>query len=264
MHTRLAATVLTLLIAASTGGAVRGAGGFGQPDPDHLVPIDESRNRFSNEYHHRAERLLRAPGWAEAVVICRPSFDPEECVAIHRMRDDPSRYVMVHTRASRNIWSARSDRNPNRRHVTVSRREVPLPTELGRRICRLWDRMLSETRSPVGGSGLRAMDGTTYEFHRHYLRGETYDPPDGEDPRRLTTLADALLAYGGAGYTKRPEKLKAVEKACRDLEDYLAKRPPLVRPKPRPRPRPVPAMPAAGPGGLSGLVPIPTRVVRSS
>jgi hypothetical protein len=260
VRTRVAATILALLVTASAGGDVRGAGGFGRAtEPDHLVPVDVRGNHLHNFYCRRVERLLRVPGWAEAVAICRPSFDPEESIAIHRAQYDPSRYVVTHARASRNIWYAMWDRNPRRRRVTVSRRDVPLPTDLGRRICRLWKTLLLETHNPAESPDFRAMDGTTYELHHHYLRGEAYDPTDAKGQRLILSLVDALLAYDGAGYAKRPEALKAVETKCRALEDYLAKRPPLTRPRPKPRPQPIPAMPAQAPGGITGLDVIPMR-----
>jgi hypothetical protein len=198
------------------------------PPPDHLVPIDpfpdELRQRFRKLYR---ETLYPVHRHDDAVLIIRPSFDPDESLVIRSARVDPDTYTLIHTKVNRNIWYSMAEHNIDRKAkaLVTTRREVPFPTVQAERARRLWVRMLERTRYvPLDvRNPFMGVDGTTLEFEYDMMFAECRDPVEGETVLLLADLGLALIHYCSVAEDKRAAALKEVDEKCLELERRLGK-----------------------------------------
>ncbi len=195
-------------------------------EPDHLVPLDPYPARWHTKYTKLYRRKLKVPKRHEAaVMVYRPSFEGEECLVIHESEGNEPSFTLIHTRADQNIWYSMPENSDDgeRKRVVVTGREVPVPRELGERICRVWDRMLRGVRYPVPDEEPGGADGVSIEFWRHRMYGRAWSPSGGA-PKGLVDLGRSLVEYCEAPADRRAEALKEIEKRCQVLERYLDKK----------------------------------------
>ncbi|QEH35863.1 hypothetical protein OJF2_44200 [Aquisphaera giovannonii] len=192
--------------------------------PDHLVPIDPYPGDWHESYAKLYRKTLQLPEPGEAaVMVYMPSFSGEEGLVIHETEGKDPSFILIHTRADRNIWYSMpensDDGKPKR--VVVTRREAPLPAETAWRVCRLWERMLRGVRYPIPAEeDSTGLDGETIEFWRHNMYGTTWSP-EGGALRGLLDLGRALADYCEVSEDKRAATLKTVQGRCQALERYL-------------------------------------------
>ena len=175
--------------------------------------------RMLRDYADFTHNLLQVPdGLEAAVMIYRPSFSAEGCLVLHASAGKSPEYILIHTRASENIWFWMIE--GKRGKVLISRREAPIPPALARRVCMLWGRMLRETRYPDPENVALRADGETFEFRQGRMFGETWSPRDNA-PRFLVELGTSLVEFCSLEVPKRPDGVKAIEAKCLALETYL-------------------------------------------
>jgi hypothetical protein len=198
------------------------------PAPDHLVPIDP----FPGEQMQRHRELYRETLYPEArhndaVLIIRPSFQPDESLVIRSAGVDPDTFTLIHTKVNRNIWYSMAENSDDghAKELVTKDREVPFPTVQAERARRLWVRMLERTRYvPLDiRNRVMALDGTTFEFEYNMMYGESAAGAHGETVVLLEELGEALIHYCSVAEDKRAAALKEVDEKCLELERRLGK-----------------------------------------
>jgi hypothetical protein len=205
---------------------------------DHLVPIDPYYGHpVLRKYAELYSTLLQVPGWETkaAVMVYRPSFEPEECLVIYETEEKRQRYTLIYTRADRNIWYSmpenrdEEERRKRPERVKVTHHEAPLPPYLARRVGKLWERMLAGVRYPgpeFDGSGIDDATVIELRYTRKFGRpmyGEARSPSLGA-PKLLVDLGRALIDYASIAEPGRANVRQRVEAKCQALEEYLAKK----------------------------------------
>jgi len=150
-----------------------------------------------------------APAWQreeKASLVCLPSFEPEWALWV--VGERKARFWVLLTEAQKSLWystkiwySTTVDPEiPCPPSVKIHRSE--LATDLGRAVCEIWGRVLSQTRyprEPLQGT----CDGVTYHFaySRQGVKGipptagKTWSPNEETVPGKLVGLSHALRDY---------------------------------------------------------------------
>jgi hypothetical protein len=227
------------------------------PGPDHLVPVNPYPDKLSGKYHNLCHDLLNMSGVdahdphdpfpprqpATIAMLSRPPFTPEECIVLSEKKaGDRHAFVLIHTRASRNIWYSMPENSyidededegegepkkppkeaPKQDPVVVSRTTKPLDPVRAERIFRLWSRMLKDVHySTVGSGGID--DADLYEFRYHGMYGEARTPLKGP-VRRLVDTGEAMIAVCESPADDLEKSLARLDAACDALEKQLAAR----------------------------------------
>jgi hypothetical protein len=141
-----------------------------------------------------------APAWQreeKASLVCLPSFEPEWALWV--VGERKAGFWVLLTEAEKTIWYSTTN-NPERpRPPSVKIHRSELATDLGRAVCDIWSRVLSQTRyprEPLQG----ACDGVTYHFaySRKWIKetaGKTWSPEEETVPGKLVGLSHALRDY---------------------------------------------------------------------
>ncbi|HEX8202816.1 MAG TPA: hypothetical protein VF590_20230, partial [Isosphaeraceae bacterium] len=179
------------------------------PQPDHLVPVAPYAPDFHREYLGLCHELLQVSERETAVMIYMPSFEPEEGLVLRETEGPEPRYELIATRADRSIWYSmpKNNQEHKQRAVKVTRHRAPLPADLARHVCRLWEAMLRGVRYPGPEMEGVAVDGATTEFRWRppfggTLHGETWSPTKGS-PRHFVELGRSLIEYCDAAEAER-------------------------------------------------------------
>lgn len=200
--------------------------------PNHLTPVDYSPEGYSTK---SIDKLLFLTDTIICIgrFVCRPSFNPDTCVSVHRQIpkslenrkndvDDPFggesvpdnewTYFITYTRASEKRASSTDGNKP----IKVVRTDREISFELAVAIQRVWAKALCLTRHPANAIGMT--DGTTYQFTAFVgglgdISGETWSPRRGL-PAELVSIGNALAEFVGKKDAKEKpliERLKAFE-----------------------------------------------------
>lgn len=205
------------------------------PELHHLVPVDPYPSDVSARYIKECHGVLRV---AEAessglfqfhrrgtvVMVRRPSFDPEECIAL-REEAGARAYNLIYTRADRNIFWSLSKDDEKEEHARIKVIEVTRPLDRNRaeRVYDLWEMMLKGVRYPEGGPRAgRPDDGETIEFRYSWkgMYGETCSPSRGAT-KMLADLGDSLILYCKSQNYELEKNLKFVDESCEKLKATL-------------------------------------------
>lgn len=206
-----------------------------RPEPGHLVPVDPYPPGRIHEYLKLCHELLRVTE-SEAVelfethkrgtvvMVCRPSFRPEECLAL-REKDGAREYHLIYTRANRNIFDSMpddADIEPLPR-IKVAKVVKLLDRDRAQRVYDIWERMLRGVRYPEGGPRAGCPDdGETFEFRYAWkgMYGETCTPSRGA-PKLLADLGNSLILYCQSQNDQLENTLMRLDKKCEAIERVL-------------------------------------------
>lgn len=206
----------------------------GESEIGHLVPVAPYPNERHRAYITACHGILRiadlettelfvAQKHGTAVMVRRPSFQPEECLALKEKSKD-RKYEIIHRRAGRNVWYAiENEGEKGINEIPVSETIRRLDKDRAVRIYALWARMLRRVRYPEEGPRAGCPDdGETIEFRYTWkgMYGETCSPSQGS-PKMMADLGNALILYCLAPDNQLKKTLELVDKKCDDLERLL-------------------------------------------
>ncbi len=219
-----------VLISLCLSGSARAGGPGGV---DHLVPVNPCPSRTTHEYVTKRNALLGVDkfeldadghfvGGVLTVLIQEP-FDPETLLVFRRG-------TVTRVSPDRNLWYAMGGdegaSGKNQLNKTkIQSATINLGEERTRRVARLIERLLRETRYPaVNAEGVE--DSTVYEFRLRSERlfGETTGEASGQ-AKLLVDIVDAI-----ARIEVRPDgsisdnSFRAIDRMCEDLDSSIEKR----------------------------------------
>ena len=200
------------------------------PEPDHLVPLRPYSADWEKPYIDLWHEKLQVPDQYLAVMVRRPSFDPESCLAIVQREEGPATYAIALTRSNTNLWYWMHSvaRGELRKAIEGKRFEATLPPELAGRVLKLWERMLGNVRYPKPEDETGGADGETIEFRHNpsysaARYGETWSPSRGA-PKLFVDLGASLADYCEANADERPQLSETIIRRCEALEKRLARK----------------------------------------
>lgn len=208
-----------------------------RPQPSHLVPVypypSESHVSYIKQCHKlllvqetEAVEMFQPYKWGTATMIIRPSFDPEECIAL-KEETNPRGYTLIYTRADRNIYYATAedeDGGPKKPvEFKITKLTCSLDPERSRRIYSLWNKMLMGVRYPEEGPRAGCPDdGITIEFRYAWegMYGETCSPSQGPT-KDFVDLGKAMIQCCKSPKREFDKNLSVLDDACKRLESSL-------------------------------------------
>jgi hypothetical protein len=167
---------------------------------EHLLPEESPFciNAASAHYYRSVAALLignkREKRFANASVICLPSFEPEW--AVHLYGSEIIGFRLICSEPS-SLIAHTSDTSS----ITVLEREVFIAADMANVISETWRIVLTHTRHSSDHNCGR--DGVSYHFASKQMAGRIWTPPATTVPGKLVDLSHALRDFVRATESER-------------------------------------------------------------